>query len=151
DDELRLKSFTPAAEILLGLVESDRGRSVSQLARELLQHGLIDEARSVLDTLLPTSRELGTADGRWFVRRVLPYRTQQRRIEGTVVTFVDVTDFRRARERLEEQAGKKAVLARLGLRAVEEDDPLVLMEAIVADIKQSLGADASEVLELQPG
>ena len=37
--------------------------------------------------------------GGWFNRRVLPYLTADRKIEGVVVTFTDITDLKRAEQR----------------------------------------------------
>ena len=37
-----------------------------------------------------------TRQGRWYLTRVLPYRTTQDRIEGVVMTFLDVTERRHA-------------------------------------------------------
>jgi two-component system CheB/CheR fusion protein len=34
---------------------------------------------------------MATADGRWFKVRIMPYRTHENRIDGLVITFVDIT------------------------------------------------------------
>jgi FtsZ-binding cell division protein ZapB len=49
----------------------------------------------------PHRAEVTSESGRVYARRVLPYRTTDNRIDGIVVTFVDVTDRRRARDELE--------------------------------------------------
>ncbi len=100
DEGLYLQRFTPAAGRLLGIDHADRGRRVGDIARELLQDDLVEEAGRVLDHLASTSKEVRTSDGRWIERRVLPYRTERRRIEGVVVTFNDVTELRAANESL---------------------------------------------------
>lgn len=96
DERLRIKRFTPAARELLGIENTDTGRLISDIARELLQNDLEREAKQVLEHLTPKSRELLTTRGRWIERHVLPYRTESRRIEGVVVTFSDVTELRQA-------------------------------------------------------
>ncbi len=65
--------------------------------------GLIKAARTVLTTLEPDRREVRSEDGRWFLRRILPYRTQDNRIEGVAVTFVDVTELKRTQDELAKQ------------------------------------------------
>ena len=40
--------------------------------------------------------EVRTEDGRWYVRRIMPYRTLDNRIDGVVITFVDITDRKHA-------------------------------------------------------
>ena len=44
----------------------------------------------MLKTLVPLQAEVATREGRWYMRQVLPYRTQDNRIEGVVITFSDV-------------------------------------------------------------
>ena len=49
------------------------------------------------------SRQVGSEEGRYFIRRILPYRTVSNRIDGIVATFVDITEHKRSerqRERL---------------------------------------------------
>jgi two-component system CheB/CheR fusion protein len=101
DEQLRIKRVTPAAEALLGIGPGDNGRRVADIGRELLQNDLEAEAGAVLERLPVSSRELETADGRWIARRILPYRTDGRRIEGVVVTFADITELRAANLALE--------------------------------------------------
>lgn len=100
DDRLCIKRYTPAARTVLGIDHADTGRYVGDIARELLQNDLSREARRVLENLTPCYRELQTEDGRWITRQILPYRTEARRIEGVVVTFSDITEFRSANEAL---------------------------------------------------
>ncbi|HMB54541.1 MAG TPA: chemotaxis protein CheB, partial [Thermoanaerobaculia bacterium] len=86
DSRLAIKRFTPAAEELIRIDHGDLGRQVGDIARDLLQNDLVAEAEEVLEHLSPKSRELHTDEDRWIIRRVLPYRTENRRIEGVVVT-----------------------------------------------------------------
>ena len=41
-------------------------------------------------------QEIETEDGKWYIRRILPYRNFEGRPQGLVLTFVDVTDLKRA-------------------------------------------------------
>jgi len=50
----------------------------------------------VLQTI---EREIETRDSRWFLMRVLPYRTAEDRIDGVVLTFVEMRDRRRLEAR----------------------------------------------------
>ena len=54
----------------------------------------------MLRTLAPMEREIETQNGACFIRRVLPYRTQNDGVEGVVITFADVTDRRHAMRRI---------------------------------------------------
>lgn len=52
----------------------------------------------MLDTLIPREREVQTVDGAWYLARMQPYRTLDDVIAGVVLTFTEVTDFKRASE-----------------------------------------------------
>ncbi len=151
DERLRIKRFTPAAAKLLGIDQADVGRFSGDIARELLQDELEPEAREVLDKLAERTRELRTRDGRWFTRRILPYRTENRRIEGVVVTLSEITELKRAAERLAARERQQAVIARLGLAALRELDLQGFMDLAVREVATTLELDFCKVLELQPG
>jgi chemotaxis methyl-accepting protein methylase/signal transduction histidine kinase len=98
DHELRIKWFNPAAHGTLGLIATDVGRSILVFGMPLLGRSLQDAARAVLEKMEPVQSEvMGEAD-RWYQRRTVPYRTDDKRIDGVIVTFTDVTDSKRAAE-----------------------------------------------------
>src|SRR5260221_2105479 len=45
-----------------------------------------------MDRLATVENELTTDEGQHYLRRILPYRTLDNRIDGVVVTFVDITE-----------------------------------------------------------
>ncbi|HET7539831.1 MAG TPA: chemotaxis protein CheB [Polyangiaceae bacterium] len=98
DSQFRIRRYTPAARNLLELIGSDIGRPLNDLAKKFTDPDLLDDAQSVLDRLVPAEREVRSNDGRWYGRRVLPYRTADDRIEGVVITFVDISDRKRAED-----------------------------------------------------
>ena len=91
DTTMRIRRFTPPLRELIDLMPSDAGRPLSDLARKFDDPDLITDAEAVLARLVPAEREVAAHDGRWFLRRVTPYRTTDNRIDGVVVTFVDIT------------------------------------------------------------
>jgi hypothetical protein len=52
---------------------------------------IADSAREVLRTLIFKENDISTNDGRWFTVRIMPYRTLDDKIEGLVITFIDIT------------------------------------------------------------
>lgn len=60
---------------------------------------LSTDAYTVLDRLVPIEREIRDEAGRWYLTRVLPYRSTEDRIEGVVITFVEITDRKLAETR----------------------------------------------------
>lgn len=101
DRALRVKMFTPPAREVFNLIPNDLGRPLSDITTRLEGRGdLLDEVEEVAATLQAAERELRTTEGRWFLMRVSPYRTSEDRIEGVVVTFVDITGHKEAEGRL---------------------------------------------------
>ena len=100
DKELKVKRYTPAITRLLSLISSDLGRPITDVLRRFSDEALLDDARRVLAGLTPLAKEVQAEDGRWYIRRITPYRTQDDRIEGAVITFVDVSDLKEAEEAL---------------------------------------------------
>jgi two-component system CheB/CheR fusion protein len=96
DRSFRILRFTPKVGELFNVRHTDRGRPLADLTNRLGYGGLLEDAKRVLETLVPVEREVGSEDGRWHLIRVLPYRTVEDRIEGVVITLVDVTRLKRS-------------------------------------------------------
>ena len=94
DKELKVRRYTPASTNLFSLIPSDVGRPIGDVLRHFSDEAFLDDARQVLTALAPLAKEVPTEDGRWYIRRITPYRTQDDRIEGVVITFVDVCDLK---------------------------------------------------------
>jgi PAS domain S-box-containing protein len=98
DDALQIKRFTTQATQVMALIPSDVGRPVSDLTSHLDYTTLVADAHEVLRTLIAQEKEVRTYDGRWYLVRLLPYRTSENVIDGLVITFVDITHTKRAEE-----------------------------------------------------
>lgn len=98
DRDLRIMRFTPKLCDLFNILSTDRGRPISDLTHRLGYDKLQEDARSVLKRLIPVEREVTDRAGRWYLTRVRPYRSSDDRIEGTVITFIDITKRRQYEE-----------------------------------------------------
>ena len=98
DRELRITLFTPSAVELFNLIPTDVGRPLSDITQPLDYPGLEHDAARVLDQLVPVEREVAATGDRWFLARLLPYRSGDDRIAGVVLTFVDITERRNVDE-----------------------------------------------------
>ena len=99
DAQLKIRMFTPPVADLFSITGRDIGRVITDFTHRLRRDGIAPEARLVLRDLCPVESEVEHRDGRWFLMRVRPYRTVEDRIEGVVLTFVDISQ-RRKTERL---------------------------------------------------
>ena len=98
DRELRVTRYTPEAVALFNLITTDLGRPLADLATRLDYPELSSDAVRVLKHLVPIEREVGLPDGKWFLARLLPYRTIEDHIAGLVVSFIDITERKQAEE-----------------------------------------------------
>jgi two-component system CheB/CheR fusion protein len=96
DAAFRIKLFTPHTTRLFNLIASDVGRSLGDITPRFSDPELLGDARQVLRQLVPREKEVSTAEGLWWIRRIMPYRTRDNHIDGVVITFVDITERKRA-------------------------------------------------------
>ncbi|MBH2010613.1 MAG: PAS domain S-box protein [Xanthomonadaceae bacterium] len=96
DPELRLRRFTPHAGEIFRLRAGDEGRLLSDMAANVQDAALFDDARIVLNAGEAAVNEVTGQEGTIWLRRILPYVGHHGRTEGVVVTFVDVTVLRAA-------------------------------------------------------
>jgi two-component system CheB/CheR fusion protein len=100
DRNLNIRFFTPATRALFAIIPGDVGRPLSDLNSLAADDNLVADATTVLRTLVPMEREIETRNRSCFIRRVLPYRTQNDGVEGVVITFADITERRRISDEL---------------------------------------------------
>jgi two-component system CheB/CheR fusion protein len=92
DRDLRITRYTPSAVELFNLIPTDVGRPLSHLTNHLNYPALDTDARRVLQGLIPIEREVDDSRHKWYLVRMLPYRTLDDHIAGIVLTLVDVTE-----------------------------------------------------------
>jgi two-component system CheB/CheR fusion protein len=125
DHSLRILRFTPTATRIINLIAGDVGRPVGHIVSNLQAYdSLVTDVQWVLDTLVPKETEVQTLDGKWYVLRILPYRTLDNVIEGVVVTFIDITEVKHTQDELQkaERLLRLAVLPRDALDAMTVHD-----------------------------
>jgi two-component system CheB/CheR fusion protein len=113
DRSFRVVLFTPAIRALFNLIPADFGRPLSDITHRLTYMNIMADAELVLDKLQSVEREIHTTSGQLFMMRVLPYRTEEDRINGVVITFFDITEHKRTEESLRESEGRHAFLLKL--------------------------------------
>ena len=96
--DLRIRRFNPSAGKLFNLIPADAGRPIGDLKSPLLAQNLDALAAEVLESLSGRDREARHQDGRWYNLSVRPYRSQENKIDGVVVTAVDVDAIKRSEQ-----------------------------------------------------
>ncbi len=132
DNSLSVKRFTNQMSVVSKLISSDVGRPVTDIASDLFYPELTEDVREVLRTLNTIEKQVKSDRGFWFNARILPYRTLDDKIDGVVITFVDIT-------------GSKVVEA--GLRKTESG----LQQRIIDQDVELAQAKDSILDDVQPG
>ena len=122
DRELRIEQFTPPVQEIFNLLPSDLGRPISDITHQLRYETLIADAEQALDKLKTIEHEVHGGDDRWFLARTAPYRTVENKIDGVVLTFVDITERHRSEEQLRDSERRYRALFDLVPVAVYSTD-----------------------------
>jgi len=107
DNNLCIKRFTPATTEIFNFITEDIGRPIEHFSNKINYSTLMDDAREIIKSLSRIEREITAPGKRFFLVRLVPYRTDSNVIEGIVITFTDITkiknyqsEIRKSEERL---------------------------------------------------
>ena len=91
DKELNIRRFTDQLSKIVKLRSTDVGRPFTDLVNNMQYPEIANHSREVLRTLVFKETAITTNAGNWFNVRIMPYRTFDDKIDGLVITFVDIT------------------------------------------------------------
>ena len=140
DTQFRIRRYTPAATKLLELIASDIGRPLSDLALKFTDPTLLKDAKAVMDSLQPNQKEVAGAQEKWYVRRILPYRTSENRIEGVVITFVDITEIKNVEAALRRSEDNLAAELTVMSKLHDITNRLIVVPTLTAAMDEILAA-----------
>ena len=130
DSDLSIRFFTPAAKSLFNVIASDVGRPLADLTRRFEDDHLLPDARAVLANHEPVRREVKADDGGWFIRGMLPYRSEDSAIEGVVITFAGISEMKAAEREIEAaRAYLDSIIATIRQPLVVLDEELRVISA----------------------
>jgi len=124
DTDLNIRFFTPATQSLFSFGSGDIGKPLAKFHSLAADDTLLLDARTVLKTDVPIEREIKRGGDDMYNRRVLPYRTRNRGVEGVVITFTDITERKRVKRALEQakQQAERANAAKSRFLAAASHD-----------------------------
>ena len=95
DSELRIRNFTPAMTNIFYLRSSDLGRPITDITSKLDYGDIIRDVEHVQRTLGVVEREVQPkSESSTFLLRIRPYRTRDNRLDGVVLTFMDLSEMK---------------------------------------------------------
>ncbi len=157
DTRLRIRRYTAPVKELLDLIPSDVGRPLNDLARKFTDPLLTTDSQQVLDGLTAIEREVPALGNRWFMRKILPYRTLENQIEGVVVLFVETTarklaeeEIKTGREQLSEELKAMEHLHEVTTRLFTISDLQTGLSEVLNATIDSFGADMGKIQLYNP-
>src|SRR5262249_19069186 len=91
-EDLHIRRFTPEAERILGFTNHDVGKALTHLSLNIevpeLERWMLDVMRDVT----MKNEQVGAHDGKSYKLRISPYRTLENKIDGVVITLLDISD-----------------------------------------------------------
>ena len=91
DEKLQIRRFTNYVSQEFNIMEQDIGRSLQLMAYNFINVDLREICEQVASKLTPVEIDAVSAAGKKYFMRVAPYRTEDHKILGLVITFVDTT------------------------------------------------------------
>jgi len=102
DKNIRIKRYTKETTKLINLIPSDIGRPLKDIVSNVEYENMINDIKEVIDRVIFKEKEVRTKDDKWYLVRIIPYKTTENVIDGSVITFSEITE-KKELERLAEQ------------------------------------------------
>ncbi len=91
-EDLHIRRFTPEAERVFGFSNHDVGKALTHLSLNIevpqLERWMLDVMRDIN----MRTEQVRARDGRDYKLRITPYRTLENKIDGVVITLIDIGD-----------------------------------------------------------
>lgn len=103
DNMLNIRRFTPSLQKHFQLNEKDIGRPISIFSssfKEEIKLSIINDAKTVMSKLNSIEKEIVDNEGSIFLRKINPFITEDKKIDGVVITFSDLTNIKKTEEKL---------------------------------------------------
>ena len=127
DKGLKIRLFSPSAQKILNLSPSTVGLPITTIKLNVIVEDLGEIISEVQSKLSGITREVKDAQGHYFDMKIRPYITQEDRIDGAVLSFVDIDD----RKKLEKALRLAAIGETAGMVGHDIRNPL---QAITGDV-----------------
>jgi two-component system CheB/CheR fusion protein len=123
DHQLRITRFTPAATQVINFIQTDIGRPLEHMASNLIGYDtLVHDIHEVLETLTVKEAEVQVRRGTWYLMRIRPYRTTDNKIEGAVITLMDINERKKLEDAVRRSEARLSVFVNQAYAGVSECD-----------------------------
>ena len=118
DCDLKIRLFTPSAQKILNFVSSDTGLPISNVNLGIYIPDLEDTIHGVITSLNSVEKEVSDKNGCFYELRIRPYIAEGKRIDGAVLSFVDIDLLKKHENELQVEKEK--------FRTLSENSPDVI-------------------------
>ena len=101
DSNLHIRKFTNYITEEFNVLPQDVGRPLQYIAYNFMNADIIRLSQQVAATLTPLERDVVSVNGKPYFLRIAPYRAEDNKVLGLVMTFVDTTQQSSDRRQLE--------------------------------------------------
>ncbi|MEJ2637826.1 MAG: PAS domain-containing protein [Calditrichia bacterium] len=95
-NDLRIRHFTPACGEALNIRPEDRGRLITSIKLNFDLPELEKMVLQVIESLQVMEKEIRDGQGSWYSLQIRPYLTEEKKIDGTILSFVDIDVLKRS-------------------------------------------------------
>lgn len=109
DRSLCIRKYTQASLKYYPLTPNDHGRPLRHFAPSFsrdLQQELLQHVQEVIETGTPHESEHSFTDEEWFLLRISPFCNKEEELDGTILTFIDITRLKRAENQVRENEAR---------------------------------------------
>jgi two-component system CheB/CheR fusion protein len=96
--DLSIRRFTPSLTKLFRILPTDIGRSISDIRPFFNLPDLEELTLNVIETMQLKKINIRDEEGHWYKLEIYPYRNDEKKIDGAVITFVDINDLQSKHE-----------------------------------------------------
>ncbi len=133
DGERRIRRFTPKARRILNVLATDIGRPFEDIKTNIDVPDLDRQIAEVIETMAMRESEVQDHEGRWHRLQIRPYKSTDNRIDGAILSLVDIDAL-------------KHVIGRAQLANAEADRVNVTKDEFLATLSHELRTPLSSML-----
>jgi two-component system, chemotaxis family, CheB/CheR fusion protein len=142
DQELRVRSFTPAIEGIFNLIASDRGRPLADIVHRIDGRDIHRDLRTAIERGQSAERRVTAQNGTYhYLMRIVPYRMLDKNVNGALVTFTDISNVIRSEKR------EKALISELNHSVRNVLSAVISLATNMLKRSTSLDSFSGELLE----
>lgn len=145
DRDLKIKRYTPRATEIFNLIPADIGRPLAHITHSLAPDDFHKDAEKALNNLQMSEREVFSKENRIFLARFSPYRTIEDKIDGVVLSFVDITEQKQNELAIAGDLKSTQLLQDLSIKLFSEKNSQVIYNEILTAVIRLMQADAGTV------